>query len=202
MKVSERELSKPKTPWEPRAVFLFSGHMIDAPGRAQPRFPPDKEQVAAEAINTKLIELGAGPDDAAICGGACGGDLLFAEASLRMGLRLWVHIPFDIPQFLKESVRFAGSSWQDRFFAVKEHEKTHLLMMPEVIGDPPKGVDPYVRDNLWQLYSALAWGPEKVHFICLWNGQTGDGPGGPKHMYETVGRHAGKVYHLNTTELW
>ena len=31
----------------PRQVVLFSGHMIDAPGREKPRFPPDKEPIAA-----------------------------------------------------------------------------------------------------------------------------------------------------------
>ena len=30
-------------PQPPRKVVLFSGHMIDAPGREKPRFPPDKE---------------------------------------------------------------------------------------------------------------------------------------------------------------
>ena len=69
-------------PFEPRYVFLFSGHMIDAPGRCRPRFPPDKEKIAAQAIAKKLDELGAGPGDLALCGGACGGDLLFAEACL------------------------------------------------------------------------------------------------------------------------
>jgi len=62
----------------PRRVFLFSGHMIDAPNRSTPRFPADKEPIAAAAIVAELDRLGAGPDDLGICGGACGGDLLFA----------------------------------------------------------------------------------------------------------------------------
>jgi hypothetical protein len=33
----------PHAQQEPRKVALFSGHMIDAPGREKPRFPPDKE---------------------------------------------------------------------------------------------------------------------------------------------------------------
>jgi hypothetical protein len=33
----------------PRKVALFSGHMIDAPDRAKPRFPADKEPIAARA---------------------------------------------------------------------------------------------------------------------------------------------------------
>jgi len=57
----------------PRKVVLFSGHMIDAPGRDTPRFPPDKEPMAAEAIAGALADLHVGPDDLCICGGACGG---------------------------------------------------------------------------------------------------------------------------------
>lgn len=30
----------------PRNVVLFSGHMIDAPGRKTPRFPADVEPIA------------------------------------------------------------------------------------------------------------------------------------------------------------
>jgi len=37
----------------PRKVVLFSGHMIDAPGREKPRFPPDKEPIAASAIGRR-----------------------------------------------------------------------------------------------------------------------------------------------------
>jgi hypothetical protein len=56
--------------------------------------------------------------------------------------------------------------------------------------------------NLWQLYSALAWGPEKVRFMCLWNRKGGDGPGGTQHMYETVEKYSGRVYVIDTTTLW
>ena len=72
----------------PRKVLLFSGHMIDAPERSDPRFPPDKESIAAEAIAQILAEVGAGRTDLAICGGACGGDLLFAETVLERQLAL------------------------------------------------------------------------------------------------------------------
>ncbi len=34
-----QKLTKPEDSWRPRQVFLFSGHMIDEPGRAIPRFP-------------------------------------------------------------------------------------------------------------------------------------------------------------------
>ena len=58
--------------FEPRRVFLFSGHMIDAPDRVEPRFPASQEAVAARAINNTLDTLKAGPEDLALCSGACG----------------------------------------------------------------------------------------------------------------------------------
>ena len=75
--------------------------MIDAPGRESPRFPAGKEPAAAGAISGKLDELGAGSTDIALCSGACGGDLLFAEACLARGIHLQIRIPFDEPTFLK-----------------------------------------------------------------------------------------------------
>ena len=204
LKVFERAMKnlRPAARWSPRRVLLFSGHMIDAPARPTPRFPADKEPVAAAAIAQKLDELGAGPEDLAICGGACGGDLIFAEACLQRGARMEVRIPFDTPSFLRDSVNFAGDGWRDRFYAVKGHEKTGLLIMPEELGPTPKGANPYERNNLWMLYNAQAYGPAKVHFIALWNGQSGDGPGGTKHMYETVKETLGHAYWIDTRRLW
>jgi hypothetical protein len=92
----------------PRKIALFSGHMIDAPGRAKPRFPPDKAPIAARAIASALDDLALGASDLAICGGACGGDLLFAEAALTRGARLEIFLPFEEATFLEKSVDFAG----------------------------------------------------------------------------------------------
>ncbi len=197
-----KTLKPPQKRWEPRLVFLFSGHMIDAPGRFTPRFPSEKEPVAAEAIAKKLDELGAGPDDLALCGGACGGDLLFAEACLKRNLPLEIRIPFEEPAFLEKSVAFAGDSWRERYYQVKANPHTQVLVMPEALGPLPKKVSAYSRQNLWQLYTALSWGPAKVRFMCLWNRQGSDGPGGTKHMYEAVRKRSGQVYILDTTKLW
>jgi tetratricopeptide (TPR) repeat protein len=205
LEIVDRALARvprPESRWAPRQVFLFSGHMIDAPGREEPRFPPDKEPIAAKAIADKLDALGAGPQDLGLCGGACGGDLLFAEACLARGLKLEVRIPFDEPTFLRKSVAFAPGNWTDRFYQVKDNPNTKLFMMPDEFGPTPKGANPYARDNLWQLYTALSWGPDKVRFVCLWNRKGGDGPGGTEHMYETVQKYSGRVYVLDTNLLW
>jgi len=198
----EWAVKKFKPPFEPRYVFLFSGHMIDAPGRKPPRFPPKKEKIAGQEITKKLDELDAGPKDLALCGGACGGDLLFAEACLKRGVRLQIRIPFDEPTFLKYSVTFAEGNWGKRYDAVKKNKLTKLFVMPEELGPTPPKVDPYERNNLWQLYTALSMGPEKVRFICLWDGKGGDGPGGTKHMHDSVKTRSGLVYVLDTNVLF
>jgi tetratricopeptide (TPR) repeat protein len=202
LSIFDRALEKLKPPFEPQHLFLFSGHMIDAPGRVPPRFPKDKEKIAAREIAKKLDELDAGPKDLALCGGACGGDLLFAEACLARGLRLEVRIPFEEPTFLEKSVAFADDQWRDRFYGVKKNSNTSLLVMPEELGPLSPKSNPYERNNLWQLYTALSWGPGKVHFICLWDGKGGDGPGGTKHMHDSVKKRSGLVYVLDTNILF
>lgn len=184
----------------PRHVLLFSGHMVDAPGRKAPRFPADKELVARDAIVDTLTKIGAGPPDLAICGGACGGDLLFAEACLALGMGLELYIPFDQSTFLANSVDFAGSNWRDRFLAAKSNSV--LNIMPEQLGPLPPDQDPYERNNLWMLEAAARFGPEKMIFICLWNGEGGDGPGGARHFMEEAARKTAPLYWLDTRKLW
>jgi len=186
--------------WSPRKAVLFSGHMIDAPGREKPRFPPDKEPVAAGAIASALADLDVGAGDLSICGGACGGDLLFAEAALARGARLELYIPFEEPTFLEKSVDFAGGDWRARFFGAKARAVLHVA--PLELGLLPEGEDPYERDNRWMLDSALRFGADKVDFVCLWNGEGGDGPGGTKHMMEEVRQRGGRAQWLDTTKLW
>jgi hypothetical protein len=190
------------TPWRPRKIFLFSGHMIDKPERPRPRFPADKEPLAARAIAAKLDALQAGPEDLAICGGACGGDTLFAEAAVARGLQVQLHLQFAEPEFLRDSVSFAGAQWVDRFQALKRHPNVRVLVQPAELGPLPAGADPYMRNNLWQLDAALDHGPERVWLITLWDGQAGDGPGGTRHMLDTVEQNGGQTCVLRTTELW
>ena len=133
----------------PNTVALFSGHMIDAPDRKTPRFPPDKEPLAAAAIAEALSQIGVTSGDLAICGGACGGDLLFAEACLARDMQVELYIPFDELTFLASSVDFAGGNWRDRYFAVKSRATLHV--MPDELGPLPDGEDAYERNNRWML---------------------------------------------------
>jgi hypothetical protein len=188
------------SPEPPRKIALFSGHMVDAPGREKPRFPSDKEPIAASAIAEALAALGLGPTDLAICGGACGGDLLFAEAALACDARLELYIPFDEATFLQKSVDFADRDWRARYFAVKALAALHLA--PSELGPIAEAEDAYERNNRWMLESALRFGADKVDFLCLWNGEGGDGPGGTRHMMDEVRDRGGRTRWLDTTKLW
>ena len=62
----ERALNRLKPPagqWRPRRVLLFSGHMVDASDRLNPRFPLAKAPLAEVEIAKVLDQLGAGPED-------------------------------------------------------------------------------------------------------------------------------------------
>jgi tetratricopeptide (TPR) repeat protein len=197
-------LKKPEDRWQPRQVLLFSGHMVDAPDRKTPRFPNDKEPIAAQRIAEALDKLGAGAEDLAFCQAAAGGDLLFLEACQQRGVRCQVLLPFPEPEFIERSIApsAGGDKWRDRFYAVKAKLQDPIRIMPDELGPLPKGVDPFERCNLWLLYSALACGIDKVRFVALWNGGGGDGPGGTAHMYNEVKRRTGRVTWLDTRQLW
>jgi len=199
-----RKLTKPEDRWQPQKVFLFSGHMIDAPDRPTPRFPNDKAEIAAGKIAEALAALGAGEGDLALTQGAAGGDILFAEACAQRGVRIQLLQPFPEPEFIQRSIlpSAEGENWRARYFQFKAQLKDLPRNMPDELGPLPKGIDPYERCNLWLLYTALAFGISKVHFVCLWNGGGGDGPGGTSHMYNEVKRRTGQVTWLDTRTLW
>ncbi|MDH4300477.1 MAG: toll/interleukin-1 receptor domain-containing protein [Nitrospira sp.] len=202
--VFERALQKLATPegkWQPQQVFLFSGHMIDKPGRQPPRFPMEKESVATQKIAEALEKLGAGPEDLALTQGACGGDILFTEACQQRGVKVQWLQPFDEPMFIKKSVICRGEDWRGRYLAAKGKLAAEIRSATKSLGPPPRDVDPYERCNRWLLYTALSYGIRKVQFVCLWDGAGGDGPGGTAHMYQEVNRRTGQVTWIDSHTL-
>ena len=187
----------------PRLAILFSGHRIDSPDRAEPRFPPSMEPAVTERIQAALEALGAGADDLVFCQAAAGGDLIFLEAAQKRGIRCQVLLPFDEPTYLQQSVFPVqqGNRWRDRYYAMREKLTLPIRLMPDALGPTPALVSPYERCNLWQLYSAMACGLDRLRFITLWNGAGGDGPGGTAHLLRQVQRHTGQVTWIDTRTL-
>jgi tetratricopeptide (TPR) repeat protein len=203
--IVQAEIHRLSPPFVPRQVLLFSGHMVDAPGRPKPRFRPAMVPAATAQIERALDELGAGPEDLALTQGAAGGDLIFTEACQARGVRVQWLQPLPEPDFLEASVTGSGdgAEWRRRYFAAKAalHPAEPPRTMPAEIGPLPKGVDKWERGNLWLLYTALAHGPDKARFVCLWDGGGSDGPGGTKHMFDEVKRRTGRVSWIDTRTL-
>ncbi len=192
----------------PDKVLLFSGHMIDTPDRREPRLPTASENLAAARIGAALDALGAGPGDLAFAQGAAGGDILFGEACLARGVNLQLLLPSPEPEFIAASVlpSSAGEVWRRRYPALCGHLRRAPRIMPDALGPLPLDShctpgNPYERCNRWLLYSALSYGLDRMHFICLWDGGSGDGAGGTAHMVEEVKKRTSRITWLDTREL-
>lgn len=91
-------------------VAALVGHMVDRPGRPIPRFAPEIERHAADAVAVELRRHSVGIGYASA---ACGSDVLFHEALAALGGRSHVVLPYAEAQFVADSVDRAGSgAWQ------------------------------------------------------------------------------------------
>ncbi len=188
---------------EPRHVILFTGHMVDAPGRTPPRFPAELVPAATRRIAAALDAIDAGPSDLAFTQGAAGGDVLFAEACLARAVPLRLLLPIAEPEFMAQSLLPVqdGAAWQARYRSVVARLDMAPREAPQVLRALDQGDDPFVRGNRWLLESALVFGAERLCCICLWDGGGGDGPGGTRHLVDAVRAVGGKVQWIDTREL-
>jgi tetratricopeptide (TPR) repeat protein len=191
---------------EPRfkKVIVASGHMIDKPGRKEERFPPRKEPVVAESIAKQLDAWGVGAGHLAICGGARGADILFAEAGADRGAEVWLFQPLADGEFLEKSVRLPDSNWEDRFYALCERPTVKVFLQNDRLKSPPKGVSVFGRNNLWMINTARveADDPKRLYALVVWDEQpAGDGPGGTSDFAARVKKLGGRLGVLNPTRL-
>jgi hypothetical protein len=193
----------PTVATSPRQVVLFTGHMVDAPGRTVARFPAALVPEAARRIAGALDEIDAGPADLGLTQGAAGGDLLFAEACLARAVPLRLLLPLHESEFVAQSLLpvEGGAGWHARFRAVVARLDQAPSEAPRVLGALAAGEDAFVRGNLWLLERALAYGAERLRCICLWDGGGGDGPGGTRHLVDAVYAAGGTVLRIDPASL-
>jgi class 3 adenylate cyclase len=96
----------------PACVLAFAGHLMDAPGRAMPRFPHGMEPAVEASIREHLSRL---KQPTVYTSAACGADLIFIEVALELGAEVNVVLPFDRQDFVRTSVAVAGEAWVQRF---------------------------------------------------------------------------------------
>lgn len=184
---------------ETKKAIVFSGHMIDKEDRKEPRFPKEREDEVREKIRANVKEIiGAKADNfVGVAGGACGGDILFHEVCKELGIKSGMYLALPPDKFIVESVKFAGNSWVDRFYAIHDDKNTLVQQLSDVKELPiwlqsKADYSFWERNNLWILNSALTYGGRNLTFLALWNGKEGDGSGGTKHMIEEAEKRGAK----------
>ena len=187
---------EPRKQGKPIHLLLFAGHRVDAPGRADRRFPVDREDRARaliyEAVNDQLeVEY----EVIGLASAAPGTDILAHEVCAALGLTSTICLPMPSDKFA--SFAFQNlDTWRTRFLDLQKSR--NVLVLSDRDGLPrwleSSGVDSWERGNQWVMKMALTWGAERITLIALWDGkEAGDAPGGTAHMVR-LAEDAGKVH--------
>lgn len=159
-------------------VAVFSGHMLDRPDRAIPRFPADQEDAVRSTIRDWLVQNNAliGYSSA-----ACGGDLLFQEVLQELGGESRIVLPYGEQLFAADSVDFAGPRWIARYKKVLESATNLVVVSPHRTQGDGIAYDyaNLVMHGLAAVRAAELQADQQAPIgLALWNGAPGDGPGG------------------------
>jgi class 3 adenylate cyclase/tetratricopeptide (TPR) repeat protein len=163
-------------------VVVFSGHMIDQPGRLTPRFPNYLASRVYQKIADTLERLDA---RIGFSSAACGSDILFLEAMLKRGGEINVILPHLKEEFIKTSVTLIpGADWGPRFEAVLE-QATQVIIASENRTSGNAMVYEYANlllDGLAILRAKML--DTELIPLVVWDGGVGDGPGGTSSLVQ------------------
>jgi len=197
---------KQETPETVPHVILFTGHRIDAPDRRKPRFPHQKENQARDMILAAVsrVKETATGQLLGISGGASGGDILFHEICEELEIPTKMYLAIPKQKYINASVADGGFNWVERFNRLLEEKQPEIL---SASGELPrwlhakKGYSIWQRANMWMLYSAMAISGNKLILIALWNGESGDGPGGIEDMVRRAQDLGAPLIHISARQL-
>jgi hypothetical protein len=194
-------------PSQANKVVVCSGHMIDQPDRSSPRFPSYKEKIVQQQIADQLRTWDIGSGDLAICSGAQGTDLLFAECCVALGTEVDLMIPLPEEEFLRRSIHLEGADWESRYFELTKNCSVSRFFLEDFLKNSSPELDAvdnvFAQNNLWIISTALAIiSPENLFAILVWDERnTGDGPGGTSDFAARILQSHGKVVVINPTKL-
>ncbi|HEY4291351.1 MAG TPA: hypothetical protein VGN00_29825 [Puia sp.] len=194
-------------------VIISSGHLTDKPGRPASRFPESKLGVVSGFMSRQLAAWSVGPGDLAICGGARGSDILFAELCADRGAEVWLFISLEEEDFLEQSVRVPGTDWEQRFAALRKRVGVKMVMQAQAsqsgasrsaASSGAASLSPFERANTWMISMGIAQAPSpgQLYALLVWDEKpSGDGPGGTADFAEQVRKAGGQVAVINPTKL-
>ena len=178
-------------------AIIYSGHMIDAPKRHPARFPYAVRYQALEIIQEQVLEyLGELRRKDIVTGYgqlAAGADLLFAGTLMDAGCDVHAILPQEPAKFLLESVlpSVLGDLEARDYLEITANDRVTWEVVERHKGDIYSATNEQIVD------AAFGEGPlgedQEVHAFVLWDGKGSDGPGGTKHMVETIRSRGGCV---------
>jgi class 3 adenylate cyclase len=158
------------------SVVVFAGHMIDRPGRSEPRFPEELASAVTAEIQLKLDKLEPG---FAFSSAACGSDILFLEAMLDRGAEVSIVLPYNEEEFVRDSVDIVPrGNWRARFDRILARAARVVTASNQRL---EIGGVSYVFCNEIILGLATIRARQldtQLIPLAVWNGMPGDGPGG------------------------
>ena len=165
-------------------VVLATGHMVDLPDRATPRFPADQVPRVTAEVRDALTAWRVGRESTVVCGGARGADLIVAEEAQARGARILLCLALPREEFVERSVDIPGTDWLDRFDRIAALADVRVFD-----GADSEGTDDvFARANAWMVDVARSIDPHP-HAVVVWDGRRGDGSGGTADMVRRLGVH-------------
>ena len=201
--------TKPADRWQPRQVLLFSGHMIDAPGRepsrasrpTRNRSPRSKIAAGARRSSAPVprISRSARPRPAATC---CS-----SRPASKRGVRCQVLLPFPEPEFIERSILpsaggDAGASATTPMKAklAGPDADAHHARRARSAAEGRRSVR--ALQPLAALHRARRAASTRCASSACGTAAAATGPGGTAHMYNEVKRRTGRVTWIDTRTAW
>jgi hypothetical protein len=177
-------------------VLAFTGHMIDRPDRASPRFPASLESTVRDRIREHLDRI----DPVAAYGSAASGtDILCLEAVLDRGGEAHVVLPFPPDEFRKVSVDPAGADWGRRFEQVL-HRAATVLVTSDHRAEGSESTFQYANLVLTGMAELRAGVLESsVTGLAVWDGLPAGGAGGTGDVVDLWRERGYDIVHLDPT---
>ena len=189
----KKQRSPEEKPKKPVHLIVFAGHLVDAPGRSEPRFPPTREAQAKALIREAVEALRNDEYEfVGLASAAPGTDILAHEVCAELGMKSTICLPMPAKDYARLAFEDLDN-WRTRFLDLQQDHE--VLELSDRAGLPRwlsgSNVDSWERGNRWVMQMALTWGAKRITLVALWDGKMeGDAPGGTAQMVQ-LARDAG-----------
>ncbi|MEN9564446.1 MAG: hypothetical protein RIR73_2690 [Chloroflexota bacterium] len=156
--------------------LIFTGYMVDFPGKDKKAFPPEREAEIRQEIRKRVEKFKPQAQDRAFVAGlSAGSEIIFAEVCAEAGVKVKAFLPYTESTYIRRFVAPGGEAWVDRFYKLRNNSFIDEIYQSEHLGQPKEGDNLFERNGRWAIYSALGRvGIENTRMIAMANEFVGD----------------------------